>query len=172
MRVSLAPAILLFAAAAPAVVWAQKVDIEFDEAARFPDYKTFMIRDGQLNAKAPALQGDLVRKKIENQIRKSLTAKGLTEVTSQPDLNVFYTLGAGRRNEVETYPAGWRGLARRRVQVQYTEGTLILNLRDASRRELVWRAIAVEEKRTPVQVEDRLDEMVKKSIDKYPPRKK
>src|ERR1041385_7006796 len=89
---------------------AQKVDVEFDEGTDFTHYKTFHIVDGQLNAKAAALNSELTKKKIENQIRKRLTEKGLLEVPSQPDLNVRFTLGSARRSEVETYPAGWRGL--------------------------------------------------------------
>jgi hypothetical protein len=55
---------------------------------------------------------------------------------------------------------------------QYTEGTLIIDLRDTSKRELVWRAVAVEEKGDPAKIADHLDDMVRKSIDKYPPKKK
>jgi len=152
--------------------YAQKVDIEFDESADFSRYKTFAIQEGQLNAKAPALNSELTRKKIGNEIRKRLIEKGLMEVSTKPDLNVRFTLGAARRSEVEAYPAGWRGLGTRRVRVAYTEGTLVINLRDTSKRELVWRAIAVEDKSDPAKISEHLDDMVKKSIEKYPPKKK
>jgi hypothetical protein len=161
---------LLALAVGPAV--AQKIDIEFDESTDFARYKTFHILEGQLNAKAAALNSDLTRRKIENEIRKRLTEKGLMEVASQPDLNVRFTLGSARRTEVETYPAGWRGLGTRAVRVGYTEGTLVINLRDTSRKELVWRSVAVEDKNDPIQISEHLDDMVRKSIDKYPPKKK
>jgi hypothetical protein len=164
--------LFLALAAAAAFAAAQKIDTEFDESTDFSRFKTFTLRDGQINAKAAALNNELVRKKIENEIRKSLVSKGLTEVSAMPNLNVRYTLGAARRNEVDTYPAGWRGLRTRRVVTQYTEGTLVIDLRDTSKRALVWRAIAVEDKSNPSKVEDRLDEMVRKSFDKYPPKKK
>ena len=153
-------------------MYGQKVDIEFDESADFSRYKTFAIQEGQLNAKAPALNSELTRKKIDNEIRKRLTEKGLTEVSAKPDLNVRFTLGSARRSEVEAYPAGWRGLGTRRVRVAYTEGTLVINLRDTSKRELVWRAIAVEDKSDPAKISEHLDDMVRKSIEKYPPKKK
>ena len=151
---------------------AQKIDIEFDEATDFAHYKTFHIVEGQLNAKAAALNSELTRKRIENEIRKRLIEKGLMEVASQPDLNVRFTLGSARRSEVEAYPAGWRGLGTRRVRVAYTQGTLVINLRDTSRKELVWRSVAVEDKNDPVQISEHLDDMVRKSIEKYPPKKK
>jgi len=153
-------------------IYAQKIDIEFDESADFSRYKTFAIQEGQLNAKAPALNSELTRKKIDNEIRKRLIEKGLMEVSTKPDLNVRFTLGSARRSEVEAYPAGWRGLGTRRVRVAYTEGTLVINLRDTSKRELVWRAIAVEDKSDPAKISEHLDDMVRKSIEKYPPKKK
>ena len=163
--------ILLLSALAAGRALAQKIDVEFDESAVFERYKTFHIVEGQLNAKAAALNSDLTRRKIENEIRKRLTEKGLTEVESKPDLNVRFTLGQARKTEVEAYPAGWRGLGTRRVRVAYTQGTLVINLRDTSRKELVWRSVAEEEKNDPMQIAQHLDDMVKKSIDKYPPKK-
>ena len=151
---------------------AQKIDIEFDDSAVFERYKTFHIVEGQINAKAAVLDSDLTRRKIENEIRKRLTEKGLLEVESKPDLNVRFTLGQSRKTEVETYPAGWRGLGTRRVRVGYTQGTLVINLRDPVRKELVWRSVAEEEKNDAIEISKHLDDMVRKSIDKYPPKTK
>ena len=157
---------------APTFLAAQKIETEFDQAADFSKFKSFTLRDGTINAKAAALNNELVHKRIENDIRAALTAKGLFEATTgQGDLNVRFTLGAARRNEVDVYPTGWYGLGRRRVVTQYTQGTLVIDLRDASKRELVWRAIASEEKNNPVDVERKIEDMVRKSFDKYPPKK-
>ena len=169
MKLPIALGLLAFAAV---IAPAQKIDTEFDESVDFAKYKTFHIVDGQLNAKAAALNSDLTRKKIENEIRRRFTEKGLVEVESKPDLNVRFTLGSSRKTEVEAYPAGWRGLGTRRVRVAYTEGTLVINLRDTTRKELVWRSIATEEKNDPMEISKHLDDMVRKSIDKYPPKTK
>lgn len=151
---------------------AQKVTMEFDRTADFSRYKTFAIRDGRLNSANPALNSPLVKKQIEADIQSDLTAKGLTMVTSGPaDLNIRYTFGAVRKSEVEAYPAGWYGLGTRYVRVPYAEGTLVIDLRDPTARSLVWRAIAAEEKSDATKIEGKLDSMVKKSIDKYPPKK-
>jgi hypothetical protein len=166
------PFVLSLVVFAAATAMAQKVDVEFDESANFAGYKTFHIVEGQLNAKAAALNSDLTRRKIENEIRKRLTEKGLMEVQTKPDLNVRFTLGQARKSEVEAYPAGWRGLGTRRVRVTYTQGTLVINLRDTSRKELVWRSVAEEEKNDPMQIAQHLDDMVRKSIEKYPPKTK
>ena len=152
---------------------AQKVTVEFDQAADFSHYKTFAIRDGRLNSNNPALNSPLVKKQIEVDIQNDLTAKGLTMVTSGPsDLNIRYTFGAVRKSEVEAYPAGWYGWGTRYIRVPYAEGTLVIDLRDPTTRSLVWRGIASEEKNDATKIEGKLDDMVKKSIEKYPPKKK
>ena len=154
------------------VALAQKVTVEFDQAAPFSDYKTFAIREGQLNSKNPALNSPLVKKQIEADIERDLTARGLTRVTGQADLNVRYTFGSARKTEVESYPAGWYGMGTRYVRVPYAEGTLVIDFRDPRTRSLVWRAISSEEKSDASKIEGKLDDMVKKSIEKYPPKKK
>jgi hypothetical protein len=100
--------------------------------------------------------------------RPYLSAKGLTQVASSPDLNVRYHFGSARRTEVERYPAGWRGFGTRVVRIPYTEGTLVIDLHDTASRTLVWRSIAHEDKNDPDKIAGKLDEMVKKSIAKYP----
>jgi hypothetical protein len=151
---------------------AQKVTVEFDQAADFNHYKTFAVRDGRLNSSNPALNSPLVKKQIEADIERDLTAKGLTQVSGPSDLNVRYTFGAARKTEVEAYPAGWYGMGTRYVRVPYAEGTLVIDLRDPATRSLVWRTIASEEKNNAIKIQAKLDVMVKKSIDKYPPKKK
>jgi hypothetical protein len=153
-------------------VFAQKITIEFDQAADFTRYKTFAIRNGQLNSPNPALNSELIGKQIESDIERHLMAKGLTKVAGQSDLNVRYTLGTRRNVETEAYPAGWRGLGTRIVRVPYAQGTLVIDLRDPTTRSLVWRAIATDEKREAEKLEGKLHDMVRKSIEKYPPKKK
>jgi len=160
---------LLFAFCA----FGQKIDVEFDGAADFTKYKTFTVRDGQLHSKNLTLNNELVKRRIATDIARNLAAKGLIEVISSvPDLNIRYTLGSARKKEIDTYPAGWRGWGTRRVAVHYSEGTLVIDLRDNSTHSLVWRAVAVEHQNDPNKLEGKLEDMVKKSFEKYPPKKK
>src|SRR5271154_542454 len=155
-------AALLFSAGA----FAQKIDMQFDQSVDFSKFKTFAIRAGQLNSKNPALSGELVRKRINADIEKYLSAKGLENAgTGRSDLNIRYTLGTVREAKLEAYPVGWWGT--RLVRVPYTEGTLVINLRDPTTQSLVWRTIAQEEKDNAQQVEAKLDNMVKKSFERY-----
>jgi hypothetical protein len=153
--------------------WAQKVTIEFDQGADFSKYKTFAIREGQLNSRNPALNSDLVKKQIDADLQRGLADRGLTQASGErPDLNVFYHFGTARKTELETYPAGWRGWGTQVVRVPYSEGTLVIDLRDTSTHSLVWRAIASEEKSDATKIAGKLDKMVQKSLEKYPPKAK
>jgi len=163
------PVLILLAATG---AWAQKITVEFDQAADFARYKTFAMRDGQLNSRNPALNSELVKKRIEADIVRDLTARGLEMTTGRSDLNVRYRFGSARKAEIERYPAGWRGFGTRVVRVPYTEGTLVIDLRDPSTRSLVWRGIASEEKSEGTKIEGKLDDMVRKAIAKYPPKPK
>jgi hypothetical protein len=162
--------LLLLAIFASSCALAQKITVEFDQAANFSRYKTFAIRDGQLNSRNPALNSELVQKQIDADIIRNLTARGLTMVKGPSDLNVRYRFGSARKDELEAYPAGWRGWGTRVVRVPYTEGTLVIDLRDPGTRSLVWRGIASEEKSDGAKIEGKLDTMVRKALEKYPPK--
>jgi hypothetical protein len=151
---------------------AQKVTVEFDQNADFSGYKTFSLLRGELNSRNPALNSELIKDQIEADIVRDLTARGLTQVKDSPDLHVVYHFGSGRTTQVEAYPAGWYGWGTKYVRVPFAEGTLVIDLRDHSTKSLVWRAISSEEKSDPAKIQGKLDDMVKKSIEKYPPKKK
>lgn len=151
--------------------FAQKIQIESDQAVDFSRFRTFTLREPRLNSRNPSLNNELIRKRLDEAVQKYLSAKGLAFVPSGPaDLNVHYTLGAVTGRELEAYPAGWRGWGTRVVRVPFTEGTLVIDLRDPTTHSLVWRAIAREDKRDPSKIEGKLDDMVKKSFAKYPPK--
>jgi hypothetical protein len=153
-------------------LFGQKITVEFDQAVDFTKFHTFAIRNGQLNSKNPALNSELVKKKIDADIIKGLQSRGLEWTDGKSDLNVRYTFGSARRVETEAYPAGWRGWGTRVVRVPYAEGTLVIDLRDPTTRSLVWRGIAQDEKSDPVKLADKIDDMVKKALEKYPPKTK
>jgi Domain of unknown function (DUF4136) len=169
--------VLLVSLLAGSGALAQKITVQFDSAADFSKYKTFAIRNGRLNSRSPALNSELVKKQIEADIRRDLTARGLTEATeangekAKPDLNVVYHFGSQPKAELEAFPAGWRGWGTRYVRVPYAEGTLVIDLRDTSARALVWRGIASEEKSEAAKIQGKLDDMVRKALEKYPPKK-
>ena len=163
--------LLLVACTVVPYATAQKVTFEFDENVDFSRFHTFAIRQGRLNSRNPALNSDLMKKQIDADIEKYLSMRGLVLVTGRSDLNVRYTFGAVPRMEREAYPAGWRGWSTQVIRVPFTEGTLVIDLRDPTTRSLVWRGIATEEKQDPAKIQKKVDDMVRKAADKYPPRK-
>ena len=134
------------------------------------DYRE-AVREGEVKSQSPALNSDLTKKRIATEIEKALVAKGLKPATGSADLNVFYNLGAQRGTDTEVYPAGWRGRARRVVKVPNAQGTMVIDMRDPSTRSLVWRAVVNEDEPNPAKLADKLDDMVKKAIKEYPPKK-
>ncbi len=162
--------VIVFGAAALQSCAAQKITVEYDQAADFGKYKTFAIRVGELNI--PALDNDFIKKKIEADLERCLTAKGLIETSGRSDLNVVYRMGAASKTESEAYPADWRASGSGEVRVPPTEGTLVIDLRDPATHSLVWRGIASEDKSDPAKIQGKLDKMVKKTLAKYPSKTK
>ncbi len=162
----------LLLALAAVTLPAQKIHEEFDASIDFSKYKTYAIRNGRIRSKHPALDNSLVQKRIENALRTQLSAKGLQETPERPDLVVTYVLGAIDKRDVDLVPAGWRGLRTRRVAHRYTQGTLVIDLRDAPKRELVWRATCTDSGNNPSKIEEHIDKDVKKAFEKYPPKRK
>lgn len=58
------------------------------------------------------------------------------------------------------------------MRAPYPEGTLVVDLRDARTHSLVWRAIARRDKSDAAKGQGKLDDMARKSFDKYPPKQK
>jgi len=87
--------VLVFLLLSAALAWGQKITIEFDQAADFSKYKTFAIRDGQLNSRNPALNSELVKKRIEADITRQLTERGLELTTGRSDLKRALSLWIG-----------------------------------------------------------------------------
>ena len=152
-------------------LFAQKVTSEFDDTIDFSKYKTFAVREGQIETTAPALNSDLTKKRVHTAIERALTAKGLTKAEGASDVNVFFTLGTRDVIDRQEVPGGPRGLGTRVERVPAVRGNLVIGIRDPSTRSLVWRGIASDDKANPVDISKKLDDWVKKIVDKYPPKK-
>jgi hypothetical protein len=62
-----------------------------------------------VNSQNHALNSELVKKQIDADIERYLSARGPRMVTGQSDLNMRSRFGSARKVELEQYPAGWRG---------------------------------------------------------------
>ncbi len=143
-----------------------KITAKSDRAADFSHYKTFAICYGELDT-----SGDVLKKQVEAAIAGSLTARGLLMVSGKSDLDVHYYITTADKTKFVNLP-DFRGRGTHLEPVSYAEGTLVIALVDSATGALVWRVIAVEKKNDTRSLDAKLDDLVRKALEKYPPKKK
>ena len=147
-------------------------NVDADPNVDFSKFRTFVIRQMNINSKKPELNSPLVRERIADAIRAQLRADGLEPDPQRPDLIVNFRFGAADRREIQSWPAGRFGRARRIETYRFTEGTLVIDLLDPAARELVWRGIYTDEEKDAAKLAKKLEDDVKKLFEEYPPKKK
>jgi uncharacterized protein DUF4136 len=138
-----------------AVSCAPNIDIktDYDQSADFTKYQTFAFAGMTDLNQSGVLSNSLTRKRIETALTAELTKKNLrqVELDQHPDLLVHYWVGMKDKQMIDTTaPAmgayGWHGRYGYGAgyapvtTYEYREGTLITDLVDAAKKELVWRA--------------------------------
>jgi hypothetical protein len=131
------------------------------------------------------LDNSLLRKRIEEIVGQQLTAKGLRQVgvEDRSDLLVHFWVRVKDKQRVESTgmtagPYGGRyggaGYYGGGVTTyEYEEGTLIVDLAESSKKELVWRATIVAILRgSPEENLELVNKGVAKAFEAYPPAKK
>lgn len=151
------------------------VNIDYDQEADFSAYKTFAWIPQR---KGIAVRNPLADKRIKKAVSDELIAKGYVGDTSGPDLLLVYH--AGMRNKVDVaswgygYGRYWRYPVGGVSVYQYTEGTLVLDIVDAQKKELVWRGVAqkaLSETSSVEKREENLKKVVAKLLKNFPPQK-
>ena len=164
----------------PVAAQAQKVSYDFDKTADFAKFKTFALRDGTKSG------NPLVDGRITAALEAALATKGLKRNDTSPDVYVVTHLTFETKKDITTFstgPAygayGWRwggGWGTTDVRVNdILVGTLVIDLADASKQELVWRGIGVKEvdpQPKPEKVDKNVKGAVAKILKNYPPKKK
>jgi len=160
---------------------AQKITVEYDKAMDFSKYKTYAI-DPVDNAPRPML-----RLMIQAAVQDDLGKRGLTKVEGNPDLYVqmygavdtdftahyhdpYYGGGIPPSN---TRYMVWHSIPGTVTSVTIPKGTLMIDLLDVNKMELVWRGIA--KQKLSDQKEKLIDQVniaVEKMFQQYPVAKK
>jgi len=117
-------------------------------------------------------------KRIRGAVDAAMTSKGFTVNTETPDVLVVYHTGMQNKVDVTdwgySYAGSYWGWAGRDIDVyNYTEGTLIVDLVNTQSKQLAWRGSAtgvVDPGRSPEEVQERINDVVTKIFDKYPPK--
>lgn len=163
----------LLAACGPSLT----VRTDYDRALDFSRYRTFrmgetrQIMNGNGNGKAPV--NTLVKDRIDNALQAQLAAEGLAPAGEDADLEVRYVAGARTRQELESsgfvYPY-WGGMYTDDFWIrEYPEGTLVIDLVDATTNKLVWRAY-VQAEGEGFRSAEFIQKAVARAFEKYPPR--
>lgn len=124
---------------------------DFDHAVNFRAFKTWawypqQPRDAE-NGPAKGYESFL-DKRMRAAVASEMTQKGLTEVTSAPDIYVAYSARVEDKQQVSPYYNGFGSpygygygyYGRNYTPVtQYKAGTVVIDIIDARRKELAWR---------------------------------
>ncbi|MFC1502175.1 DUF4136 domain-containing protein [bacterium] len=127
-----------------------RVHVNYDESADFLDYHSFFFVKSKPSAQVRRGRSQplVFSKSILNEIQNTLESKGFAKasVKEKADLLViFYTQIHNRTNVVQpTYRVGrWGGVWRTRPGrvVRYKEGTLVIDIVDREKQELIWQGV-------------------------------
>jgi hypothetical protein len=159
-----------------------RVSSDFDKTAGFASYKTYAytdeVKDLQIN--------DLNRNRLLNAIETELAAKGFTKVENNPDVLIDITI-KGEQKQTATatntggygYGYGYRygyggGFSTTTINYDtYVDGTLFIDMIDASKKQLVWQGRGtktIEPDASQKRREENINYAVKQIFMKYPPK--
>lgn len=152
------------------------INYDYNRDADFSAYKTFDWLPG--NTKGTGDQ--LVDRRVHAAVVNELTAKGFRQ-SPNPDLHVVWHVVLRDRVQLYNWGGGWGGGYRgygwgwggSQVDVvNYTEGTLVIDMVDAKTKELVWRGSArgtVDPDPSPQQLDENVKKTVAKILANFPP---
>lgn len=125
------------------------VSVHYDEEIDFRQYRTFRFHRPGMRAEGRGPAGNpLFTKEVMDEIRPLLETRGFQEAAQgeEPDfLVIFYASVRNRRDWVApTYRVGRWGRVHRTSPghvVHYKEGTLVIDIVDSRKKELIWQGI-------------------------------
>ena len=160
------------------------VNYDYDTNVDWAKYKTYawLGKESGSGTDAPSssLDSGLLAKRIRSSIEWEMEQRQMTP-SDTPDCLVVYHTGAQDKLQVTDW--GYRysdyywGYGGRQVDVyEYTEGTLVIDIIDAETKNMVWRGVGQKvidqtTQRTPEEIQERVDGVVNKIMESFPPAK-
>lgn len=155
-----------------------KTTMDYDRDVDFSTIKTYKWAGRE----HPEIS-DLEHKKIVSAVDRQLKLKGFEQVDSNPDVVITYFGDNDERTVVDTthhgygFGGGWYwgpGYGRMTSSTStvrtYTEGTLVLDMYVASKKELIWRGtVSGTVVDDPQKMEKKINKGLEKLFKKYPP---
>lgn len=158
-----------------------RVQTDFDPQAGFEGFRSYAWLDAPTPSAGAAPSGrasnDLVRRRVERAVDAELARKGYLRTTTSPDFRVGMHTIVDEKVDVDQVNRiyGYRRSAwvvQETTVREYLEGTLILDIVDGARNELVWRGSAsgaLPRNPTPERIDRTVNEAVAKILERYPP---
>ena len=154
------------------------ITTDFDPGADFSTFETFQYKesDQSLSTSSP-----LTDRRIVDAITREITASGLTEADSEPDVYVTYYTSTQDQLQFNTVYTGvgtgwgrwgWRGgmSSSQTRATTWTEGTIVIDVWDASENQLVWRGVVTDTIRdNPDKNAATIDRGVERVFTNFPP---
>lgn len=156
------------------------VQSDFDPEVDFSTFKTFRWYEGQPVPGDELVMYPLVKNRFIESITEGLTSKGL-ELIEGTDADLVVVIHAGMKERMQITNWGsygwydpWWGPYGGYTNVSYYEqGTVVIDLVDAEKKELVWRGMgtkAVQRYDSPAEAREAVDLIVGEILNRYPPR--
>ena len=157
-----------------------QVSTDYDKAVDFSQYKTFSYHD------TGEARNDIAAGRIENALSDALAAKGLRRVEKDGDLWLVAHPRLSKQTQINTYNTGWgygygwrggyggMGTSTSTVS-EIPVGTLVVDLVDGKRKDLVWRGTAsdtLKAEASPEEREKKVREVAAELFAGFPPAKK
>ncbi len=127
-----------------------EIRADADPSANFPAYKTFGFFD-RLSIDKPGYS-TMVATRLKDATRRELQRRGYQEAEANPQLLVNFNTNIENRTEVQSsggfygYRSGmygaWSTYPSHVYTTHYQQGTLVVDLVDAVKRQLIWQGVA------------------------------
>ncbi|TFH00720.1 MAG: DUF4136 domain-containing protein [Calditrichales bacterium] len=161
---------------------------DFDPSIEFSTYKTYIWYPGKMPDGDALSANPLVKKRVIAGIDKALQAKGYTLGTEDSfDFAVIIHAGQKEKTQIVNYGnygyggygygrygSGWGGYGgyNQTDVYQYDETTLVIDIADGAKKEMVWRGTVtgvVKENVNQEEQQKNIDAVVEKMLDNFPP---
>ncbi|UOK41509.1 MULTISPECIES: DUF4136 domain-containing protein [Flavobacterium] len=179
--------LLLFLAISALLISCNSVTVQtdYDKSVDFSKYKTFSFYE--LADKSGSIS-QLNKNRIINAVQAEMIKKGLTVSADNPDVLVNITTILTDKKSVTAntdyynyggyyrpyhWGGGYVGSTTTYNVYEYKEGSLIIDVVDASNKQLIWQGIGNKEIDSPSKNPDKnITEAVAKILENYPPKPK
>lgn len=157
-----------------------QVRTDSDPSANLSSYKTFGFFEELATDKSS--YSTMITSRLKDATRRELMRRGYQEAAENPELLVNFSTNVDTRTEVQSTPSAgfygyragmygaWGGYPTDVHTTHYKQGTLVIDLVDAAKRQLVWQAVA-QGRLSKKAVENpaaSIDKLIAEMFEKYP----